>query len=232
MMKKTSGKILSLPLAIIALVIIVIVGIYLALVVRQTKQEEELTQTPITSSDQSNSSLPSNTSSSSPSDETANWQTYKNEKYGFEFQYPQDWKFRKATTSEVAYGKIVYLQSSETIKGLENNKIDPGYSYDLTVSYWKDINNEYARGGTVANQKVYQNLNDFLNDQDTMKQKISETTLNGQKAYAVLIGGSGSNYGVMTEKNGIYELSFETAWDLSKMTDEQKQILSAFKFIN
>lgn len=31
--------------------------------------------------------------SSSTSDETANWKTYTNDKYGFSINYPQDWKF-------------------------------------------------------------------------------------------------------------------------------------------
>lgn len=55
-----------------------------------TKNQNQLvvTPTPITTPDNSFKTLPVTTTT----DETANWKTYKSEKYGFEFKYPAEWR--------------------------------------------------------------------------------------------------------------------------------------------
>lgn len=41
-----------------------------------------------------------------PVDETANWKTYTNEKYGFSFEYPGGWNFSEGTSTQG--GKLVF----------------------------------------------------------------------------------------------------------------------------
>ncbi len=49
---------------------------------------------------------PATTSTPPPTDETANWKTYRNEEYRFEMKYPKDWKVREVSSTNFlqAYG--------------------------------------------------------------------------------------------------------------------------------
>lgn len=159
----------------------------------------------------------------------ANWKTYSNSKYNFSLKYPDGWTIEESLNMDDT-GRVISLRSSETVKGLQERKIDPGYSYDLVVSFWSNINNEYARGGSWVGQRDYISLADFFTDKNAFKQKIGSITVAGQNAYEVSIGGAGANYGVIIEHNGVYELSFETAWDKFQLSPTQKQILYTFQF--
>lgn len=161
--------------------------------------------------------------------ETVNWKTYSNSKYNFSLKYPNGWTTEESSQTDLT-GRIISLRSPETSQLLNERKIDSGYSYNLVVSFWPTINNEYARGGSWIGQRNYTGLADFFTDKNALKQKIGNTTIAGQNAYEVSIGGAGANYGIMIEHNGIYELSFETAWDKSKLGSTEKQILSTFQF--
>src|SRR3989339_49434 len=111
-----SGKVLSAPIAIGALVILIIVAIYLAIYIRQTNQISNLLPTAPSVSNQptsqaANSSSPniatnssdaaSQTSSSSASDsinlseddlgDNWTWTWNKNNTYNFTYETPTDW---------------------------------------------------------------------------------------------------------------------------------------------
>lgn len=173
-----------------------------------------------------------NINTNTVADEMADWKTYTNEAYSFSFKYPTDWKLEEPSQAEMVNGVVVSLRSPATEELLQEEKIDLGYSYDLVVSFWSNIKNESARGGSWEGQRNYTDLADYFTDKNAVKHKTGEITVNGQTAYEVSIGGAGLNYGVMIEHNGIYQLSFETTWDKSKFSSIGSQILSTFQFTN
>lgn len=163
-----------------------------------------------------------------------NWKTYRNERYGFSFSYPKDWLIWEWATPDAGVnGSIVSLRSPETERLFQKGEIYPASSYNLTISFWPSINNEYARGGGFYGEKSHKSLAEYFTDKDTFKskEKIGDLTIAGQKAHEVIIGGAGASYGVMIEYKGIYQLSFETAWDKSQLGSTEKQILSTFRFL-
>ena len=208
---------------VLVVVIVLIVGAvgYFAFVKKSARLAEQ-TQT-TTQTNNSVSPIPTQ------KDETANWKTYSNSKYNFSLKYPNGWTIEEPTNADTT-GRVISLRSPETVQLLNEREIDPGYSYNLVVSFWSNVNNEYARGGSWIDQRNYTSLTDYFTDKNAFKQKIGSITVAGQSAYEVSIGGAGANYGVMIEYNGVYELSFETAWDKSKLGSTEKQILSTFQF--
>lgn len=160
----------------------------------------------------------------------ADWKRYSSADYNFSLSYPGEWTLEEFPQTDLT-GRIISLRSPEVFQLLQDYKIDPGNSYNLLVSFWPTINNEYARGGSWIGQRNYSGLDDFFTDENAFKQKIGDITVAGHNAYEVKIGGAGENYGIMIERNGIYELSFSTAWDKSKLGSVEKQILSTFKFL-
>lgn len=170
--------------------------------------------------------------------ETANWKTYSSSTYNFSLKYPNEWILEEFPQPDFA-GRVIALKSPQTIKLLNERKISPGYSHDVVVSFWPTINNEYALGGSWIDQRQYKDLKDSLNDKASLfKRKIGDTMVAGQEAYEISIVGESSNYGVILEHGGIYELSFETTekdpYDTTYRDESGpiQQMLSTFQFLN
>ncbi len=207
---------------VLVLVIFLVVGVigYFAFVKKSAPTAQQ-TPTPVQTETVSPTPI--------PEDGTVNWKTYSNSKYNFSLKYPDGWAIEESSRADTI-GRVISLRSPEIAQLLQERKIDSGYSYNLIISFWPDINNEYARGGSWIGQRNYTSLVDYFTDKNALKRKTGNINVAGQNAYEVSIGGAGLNYGVMIEHNGIYELSFETAWDKSKLGPVEKQILSTFQF--
>lgn len=147
------------------------------------------------------------------------WKKYKNKDRGFQIKYPKNWTFTETKNKDdFKTGQVASLKA-------------PKSSSEIVIFYWDDINNEYALGGENAKEGDYKDLKEYITSEGTLKDKTGEIVLNGQDAYEVEIHSYSSNYGVMVENDGIYEISFVGILDSLEMNSVEKHILSTFKFI-
>jgi hypothetical protein len=140
---------------------------------------------------------------------TANWQTYQNEEYGFEIKYPKDWKLEK--NSGINFKpSIVSITSPETIlknnKSLENGSMCEGCGQDISFYYHSTIEdltpNKYEKMETL----------DDLIEQDSLMKLIGARNIDGIKARELTVSGLGAYYVIMIEKEkSIYEIFFNNA---------------------
>lgn len=164
----------------------------------------------------STTTIPAATNSVTPNiDETADWKTYTNTKYGYSFKYPNSWNF---------------MESPDKTRVIATpGDIDP--VYDGAMNFVVHYYTMHVYGGfSFDGHREYKNLNDYFSDEGITNQKIGETTLGGVKAYEVEIGGMGINFGIVAERsNGIYEISFDVDRK-ANLSAEDKSIISSFQF--
>lgn len=78
--------------------------------------------------------------SSSNQDNLKSWKTYKNQKYGFQIRYPEDWtvsqKQSSLTESKIYFEKQMPIKKTDTAKQLEDYR---NLSYGLDINYPKNL---------------------------------------------------------------------------------------------
>lgn len=231
-MKRLDGDGFSVVEMLIVLAILILIGsagVYVYKANNSESSDEDTKGQHATQTDEPNEMI------SAPE----GYKEYKNTQYKFSFAYPENWTQQSAEETLVWGEKaIVSLISPETTEVREDAMARgilgaPGST--LVVSRWDSINESGAKGGEWIGQREYSSLEDYLNDSDEQrsKRKIGELSISGQKAFEVIIGGHGSNYGMMLERAGvIYELRFVAAEvdDKAGVTEDYKKIIESFRF--
>lgn len=132
-MKKAKAFTVSPILTIIALLAIIGLGAYLALVIINSQKTEDTTTTsnqPVASNTANNTvsfdqttETTNTTSQTTTADATADWQTYTNTEYGFSFKYPKDWavksskdeaEVRGTTAAHTTYKATITTENKDT----------------------------------------------------------------------------------------------------------------------
>ena len=152
-------------------------------------------------------------------DETANWQTYRNEEYGFEFRYPQDWELFIN-----AHGSGASLLVSLDPEGLADSHVDTDLPYSLDINVYTNISQLDYKNFNVSGLTDF--IQQYSSGNDPKLVDVSLVSIGGKDGYKAGAGpnvfGGGSSYYV-ENLNMIYEFEF--------FSGESNQILSTFKFI-
>ena len=145
-----------------------------------------------------------------PADETADWKTYTNTKYGFEFKYPQSYSIQDIKEGIVA------------VKSMSNS--GPA-----------NLNVQINQEGSLNSLSLDEIMQAKLKSSSTAN--VQKITIAGQPAYEGVSLGMVSSYAVYLKNgNNFFELMFDTgnrntlAENKAGLSEDQKTMLSTFKF--
>ena len=203
---------------LIAIVIIIALGIGGYAFLQSQKIKNENVTSSLPSATQSNTPLspvPPTAQNPSPaptpSTVPADWKTYRNEKYGFEFQYPSDWKSPVEKDRRVSIG-------TATPKNYEGEKL-----------------------GITISDKGYKTLDQIIVDEGSQRgvsfSGIEKTTLNGSDARSFIDnreGGFTANHLYAIHGSYIYKIGYgnrSSSDPIPETVPQIQKILLTFKFI-
>ena len=154
-------------------------------------------------------------------DDISDWKTYKNEKYGFEFQYPKDWRIEFPEVDTFS----INLVSPET--ETEIKKMGEYPSADIMISRYKSV----ACMQIDCNNNE-RNLFDELQSQRALGiiENIKSVNINGINGYEAINLGMNTYYTLYLDSpNGVYEILFNLKSDRESLSFYEEHFLSTFR---
>ena len=147
--------------------------------------------------------------------DTSDWKTYRNEKYGFEIKYPEDWVTKPYS--------ILNTQSIEVASFSKPRSYESRVE-DIIIFYFDNIKD-------LPNNSNGVDLLAYLNTREIVT-NVKKIFLANQDAFSFSESGLDSNYAILLEKGGkIYEIWFGYKGSETNLDKIEHQILSTFKFI-
>lgn len=131
-------------------------------------------------------------------DETADWKTYRNEEYGFELKYPQDWFINSESLTQISIVNNKYKDSEGEFPYI--NVLIYNNNENLTLRNWFYDNQSYFFGTSkLVEGKDYQLKDIKIQNSDAIEfsySRIIKNTLVNINSNIISIGAinSGENY--------------------------------------
>lgn len=155
---------------------------------------------------------------------TDNWSVYRDEEFGFTFQYPNNWKIISGRTE----ADVIVLQQPVELSSLPNN-LEP-YA-NLRVSVWPTPSEHPA---AVAAGVPASTTADLLAGVRQFAPK-GETAIDGVPAVRYLYNDGHQHFGLFIERNNLfYALQFERTWTAARFDAARVEpaVLASWRWTN